>query len=106
MAEDLNQKLQKLHEAVVDSIAADVEALSQPMLDEDGNPVAVPLEQRQAVQRVALALLKQNGVTAPVAEGSRMDQASKLAGKLNFQGLAEKRPVVVPIRPGIEPSAS
>lgn len=56
--------------------------------------------------RVVLALLKQNGVTAPVAEGSRMDQASKLAGKLNFQGLAEKRAVVVPIRPGIEPSAS
>jgi hypothetical protein len=94
MAEaDLNQKLQRLHEAVVDTVLDQLEHPTEAGISNDD-------------LRVALALLKQNGVTAPVAEGSRMDQASKLAGKLNFQGLAEKRQVVVPIRPGIEPSAS
>jgi len=95
---DLNQKLQRLHEAVVDLVT---DRLENPVEDELGRAVVSNED-----LRVALALLKQNGVTAPVAEGSRMDQASKLAGKLNFQGLAEKRQVVVPIRPGIEPSAS
>ncbi len=101
MAEaDLNQKLQQLHEATVDLVASRLEAVGK---NEEGEEVSLVTNDDL---RLALALLKQNGVTAPVAEGSRMGQASKLAGKLNFQGLAEKRAVVVPIRPGIERSAS
>jgi hypothetical protein len=74
--------------------------LENPVIDELGQAV-VPNEDL----RVALALLKQNGVTAPVVEDSRISRASQLAGKLDFKGLQDKRPVVVPIRPEIEPSA-
>lgn len=94
---DLNEKLQKLHEAVVDLVT---DRLENPVMDEMGNAVVLTED-----LRVALALLKQNGVTAPVVEDSRISRAAQLAGKLDFKGLQEKRPVVVPIRPEIEPSA-
>lgn len=95
---DLNEKLEKLHEAVVDLVT---DRLENPPEDEQGR-CAVSNEDL----RVALALLKQNGVTAPVKEGSRISQAAKLAGKLQFEGLQEKRAVVLPFRPSPGPSAA
>lgn len=95
---DLNEKLQKLHEAVVDLVT---DRLENPVIDEETGMGGVSNEDL----RVALALLKQNGVTAPVVEDSRISLASQLAGKLDFKGLQDKRPVVVPLRREIEPSA-
>ena len=106
--ETLNEQLSEMHDLVIGSILEDVKALDKPMLDEDGNAIAVPLEQRQAVQRMALAALKQNGVTAPVQEGTGINQVAKFAGKLDFKGLAEKRAVVLPfpVKPSPGPSAA
>jgi len=100
MAEDqsLTTKLATMHELVIDSILGDLKDLDQPTIDQDGNPVAWPMEQRQAVQRMALAVLKQNGVTAPAPNGSRLNNAAKLAGKLDFKGLQEKRAIVLPFK--------
>lgn len=75
--------------------------LENPIEDEDGR-AAVSNEDL----RVALALLKQNGVTAPVQDGVGIGRAAQLAGKLDFKGLSEKRQVVVPIRGGHGPSAA
>jgi hypothetical protein len=96
---DLNDKLQKLHEAVVDLVA---DRLKNPPVNVDTGEAVVSNEDL----RVALALLKQNGVTAPVQEGSSVSQVAKLAGKLQFEGLKEKRAVVVPLRPSPGPSAA
>ncbi len=98
VADTITNKLATMHDLVVDSILEDLQGLDKPMLDEEGNPVAVPMEQRQAVQRMALAVLKQNGVTAPAPEGSGLSNASRLAGKLDFKGLQEKRAVVLPFK--------
>lgn len=105
---DLNEKLAEIQELTIGSILDDLKGLNQPMIDEEGNPVAVPMETRQAVQRMALLALKQNGVTAPVQEGAGISQVSRLAGKLDFKGLSEKRQVVVPfpIRSDPGPSAA
>ena len=98
---DLNEKLQRLHEAVVDLVT---DRLENPMVDPETGEGGVSNEDL----RVALALLKQNGVTAPVQDGTSISQVSKLAGKLDFKGLSEKRQVVVPfpIKPAPGPSAA
>ena len=100
MAEDqsLTTKLATMHELVVDSILDDLTDLDRPWIDQEGNPVVRPLEDRQAIQRMALAVLKQNGVTAPALDGSRLNNAAKLAGKLDFKGLQEKRAIVLPFK--------
>jgi hypothetical protein len=95
---DLNEKLQRLHEAVVDLVT---DRLENPVEDELGRATVSNED-----LRVALALLKQNGVTAPVQEGTGIGRTAKLAGKLDFKGLAEKRQVVVPLRPAPGPSAA
>jgi len=97
---DLNEKLQRLHEAVVDLVT---DRLENPPEDELGRAVVSNED-----LRVALALLKQNGVTAPVQDGTGISQVAKLAGKLDFKGLSEKRQVVVPfpIKPSPGPSAA
>jgi hypothetical protein len=96
---DLNEKLQRLHEAVVDLVT---DRLENPVVDPETGEGGVSNEDL----RVALALLKQNGVTAPVQEGNRISQTAKLAGKLDFKGLTDKRPVMVPLRLAPGPSAS
>jgi hypothetical protein len=98
VAESITDKLATMHKLVVDSILDDLEGLEQPMADGDGNSVAWPMEQRQAIQRMALAVLKQNGVTAPAPKGSGLNNAAKLAGKLDFKGLQEKRAIVLPFK--------
>ena len=47
--------------------------------------------------RMALALLKHNNYNAPLGDAvPDADRAARLAGKLNFQGVKEKRGVVLP----------
>ena len=49
--------------------------------------------------RIALQLLKQNAVTANLAEADTSKMKSRMAGKLNFSALEKK---VMPIRPEIQ----
>ncbi len=87
MAEsDLPQQLQELHESVVRTIKNRVELGGEP---ED--------------LRLALQLLKQNSITASLAEADTQAMKSRMAGKLDFSTLQEK---VVPIRPPQQPDAS
>jgi hypothetical protein len=76
---DLSEELQELHASVVRTIKNRVELGGEA---ED--------------LRLALQLLKQNSITASLAEADTQAMKSKMAGKLNFSTLQEK---VVPIRP-------
>lgn len=79
MAEqDINQDLADLHASVIRTIKDRVE---------DGGS-AEDL-------RLALQLLKQNSITASLAEADTQALKSRMAGKLDFSTLQEK---VVPIR--------
>jgi hypothetical protein len=95
---DLNEKLQKLHEAVVDLVT---DRLENPPEDDLGRAVVSNED-----LRVALALLKQNGVTAPVQGDTGISQTAKLAGKLQFEGLKDKRAVVLPFPVKSDPGPS
>lgn len=66
---DLNELLGEMHEVVIEQVLDDLK---------NGD--------RKARQE-AMALLKQNNVTAVAAEGSTL---SKLAGKLDFTAMSEK----------------
>jgi len=79
MAEqDINQDLADLHASVIKTIKQRVELGGEP---ED--------------LRLALQLLKQNSITASLAEADTQALKSRMAGKLDFSTLQEK---VVPIR--------
>lgn len=87
MAEqDISQDLQDLHASVIRTIKDRVE---------DGGS-AEDL-------RLALQLLKQNSITASLAEADTQALKSRMAGKLDFSTLQEK---VVPIRQPQQPAAA
>jgi len=87
MAEhDISQDLQDLHSSVIKTIKQRVELGGEP---ED--------------LRLALQLLKQNSITASLAEADTQALKSRMAGKLDFSTLQEK---VVPIRQPQQPDAS
>ena len=83
---DIAQDLQELHESVVRTIKSRVELGGEP---ED--------------LRLALQLLKQNSITASLAESDTQALKSRMAGKLDFSTLQEK---VVPIRSPQQTDAS
>lgn len=85
---DLAKELEELHASVVRAVRERVDNGSE---DEDGNYKPVSNDDL----RVALQLLKQNAVTANLAETDAKALKSKMAGKLNFSALQEK---VIPIR--------
>jgi hypothetical protein len=89
---DLSKELELLHASVVRTVRERVENGSE---DDDGNYKPVSNDDL----RVALQLLKQNAVTANLAENDAAKLKSKMAGKLNFSALQEK---VMPIRPEIQ----
>ena len=69
MAQDLQALLADMHQEVIEQVLADLK---------DGDRKA---------RSEAMALLKQNNVSATSGEGSTLRQ---LAGKLDFSGLADK----------------
>jgi hypothetical protein len=85
---DLSKELEALHASVVRAVRERVENGSE---DEDGNYKPVSNDDL----RVALQLLKQNAITANLAETDTQALKSKMAAKLNFSALQEK---VVPLR--------
>lgn len=76
---DLSRELEELHASVVSAVRQAVDA------DPSGENL-----------RVALQLLKQNSITASMAETDTSALKSRMAGKLNFSAMQEK---VIPIRP-------
>ncbi len=79
--ESLNEKLQQLHEDVVEVMSFRLQG--EAVTNDD--------------IKTALALLKQNNITAPLGEAvPDAQRAARLAGKLKFDGINEKRGVVLP----------
>lgn len=76
---DLAKELEDLHATVIRAVRERMEESA------DGEDI-----------RLALQLLKQNSITASMAEADTQSLKSKMAGKLNFSALQEK---IVPIRP-------
>ena len=94
---DLAQELEHLHAAVVRSVRERIDNGSE---DEDGNWKPVSNDDL----RVALQLLKQNAVTANLAEVDAAALKSRMAGKLNFAALKDKV-VPLPTSGGSSPAA-
>jgi hypothetical protein len=79
--ESLNEKLEQLHADVVEVMSARMQG---ELVSNDDI-------------KTALALLKQNNITAPLGPAvPDADRAARLAGKLKFDGIKEKRGVVLP----------
>lgn len=101
---DLKHKLDEIHALLADGILADLKAEENVVCHEDADPdeVSDAVERARATARMArreaLQLLKQNGISAAAMPGTPMGDLARMAGKLNFQTLEDKRKVV-PIRP-------
>ena len=78
---DLAKELEELHAAVVRTVRSRIDNIDGEINNDD--------------LRVALQLLKQNAVTANLAQVDTDRLKSKMAGKLNFSALQEK---VIPLR--------
>lgn len=83
---DLAKELEELHASVVKTIRNRIEN-GEDLNNDD--------------LRVALQLLKQNQITANLAEVNTEQLKSKMAGKLNFSSLKEK---VIPLRQQLDAS--
>lgn len=81
---ELSKELEELHATVIRSV--------RQRMEESADAEDI---------RLALQLLKQNSVTASIAEADTQALKSKMAGKLNFSALKEK---VTPIRPPVDAS--
>lgn len=94
---DLKRQLEDLHAAVVQTVTQRVKCLDEagdPLVDGDGNPVQASNDDL----RIALALLKQNSITADLSDETVNELRSRMAGKLDFSALRDKK--VVPLRDG------
>jgi hypothetical protein len=88
---DLAKELEELHASVVRAVR---ERVDQGGDDEDGNLIPTSNDDL----RVALQLLKQNSITANLAESDTAKLRSKMASKLDFSALKEKGNVVPIVR--------
>lgn len=85
----LSKQLEELHAEVVKAVTARVacvDAHGDPLLDDEGNPIQASNDDL----RVALALLKQNQITANLGEDTEKELRSRMAGKLDFSALKGK----------------
>ncbi len=88
---DLAKELEELHTSVVRAVR---ERIDKGGYDDEGNLKPTSNDDL----RVALQLLKQNSVTANLAESDTAKLRSKMAGKLDFSALKEKGNVVPIVR--------
>ena len=86
---DLAKELEELHASVVRTVR---ERVDNGGVDEDGNLIPTSNDDL----RVALQLLKQNSITANLAESDTAKLRSRMASKLDFSALKDK-PNVVPM---------
>jgi hypothetical protein len=88
---DLAKELEELHAAVVRTVR---ERVDNGGVDEDGNFIPTSNDDL----RVALQLLKQNSITANLAESDTAKLRAKMASKLDFSALKDKGNVVPMVR--------
>lgn len=88
---DLAKELEELHASVVRTVR---ERVDNGGVDEDGNLIPTSNDDL----RVALQLLKQNSITANLAESDTAKLRSKMASKLDFSALKDKGNVVPIVR--------
>lgn len=86
---DLAKELEELHSAVVRTVR---DRIDKGGYDEDGNLIPTSNDDL----RIALQLLKQNSITANLAESDTAKLRSRMASKLDFSALKDK-PNVVPM---------
>ena len=86
---DLAKELEELHASVVRTVR---ERVDNGGVDEDGNLIPTSNDDL----RIALQLLKQNSITANLAESDTAKLRSRMASKLDFSALKDK-PNVVPM---------
>lgn len=89
---DLAKELEELHTSVVRAVR---ERIDRGGYDDEGNLKPTSNDDL----RVALQLLKQNSVTANLAESDTAKLRSRMAAKLDFSALKEKTNVVPMVRP-------
>ncbi len=88
---DLSKELEELHASVVRAVR---ERVDQGGYDDEGNLKPTSNDDL----RVALQLLKQNSITANLAESDTAKLRSKMASKLDFSALKDKGNVVPIVR--------
>jgi hypothetical protein len=89
---DLAKELEELHASVVRAVR---ERVDRGGYDDEGNLKPTSNDDL----RVALQLLKQNSITANLAESDTAKLRSKMASKLDFSALKDKANVVPLVRP-------
>jgi hypothetical protein len=89
---DLSKELEELHASVVRAVR---ERVDRGGYDDEGNLKPTSNDDL----RVALQLLKQNSITANLAESDTAKLRSKMAAKLDFSALKDKANVVPLVRP-------
>jgi hypothetical protein len=95
---DLAKELEELHVSVVRAVR---ERIDEGGYDDEGNLKPTSNDDL----RVALQLLKQNSITANLAESDTAKLRSKMASKLDFSALKDKPNVVPMVRPDEAASA-
>lgn len=95
---DLSKELEELHASVVRAVR---ERVDRGGYDDEGNLKPTSNDDL----RVALQLLKQNSITANLAESDTAKLRSKMASKLDFSALKDKPNVVPMVRPDETASA-
>ena len=90
--DDLAKELEELHASVVRAVR---ERIDEGGYDDEGNLKPTSNDDL----RVALQLLKQNSITANLAESDTAKLRSKMASKLDFSALKDKPNVVPMVRP-------
>lgn len=88
---DLAKELEELHSSVVRTVR---DRIDKGGYDEDGNLIPTSNDDL----RVALQLLKQNSITANLAESDTAKLRSKMASKLDFSAIKDKTNVVPMVR--------
>lgn len=89
---DLAKELEELHASVVRAVR---DRVDRGGYDDEGNLKPTSNDDL----RVALQLLKQNSITATLAESDTAKLRSQMASKLDFSALKNKPNVVPMVRP-------
>ena len=92
---------QKQLESIQAKLLADIEASLDVRVLEDGR-VLVPTDEDK---RIALAVLKHNGITSSIGDSQREKLRAKIAGNIDSSRIREKRRLVALPSPPAEGAA-
>ena len=88
-------------ESIQAKLLADIEAILDVRVLEDGR-VLVPTDEDK---RIALAVLKHNGITSSIGDSEREKLKAKIAGNIDSSRIREKRRLVALPSPPAEGAA-